>query len=80
MLKEIMENLNEGYTRAKFKKFEKSLKISKKELEADFGGRLDDPIAYELAGNLLRDEAGLKEYLLNKMGISDAQGWIADRI
>ncbi len=72
--------VSKKYSQAKFKKFAKDLKIVKQDLEADFGGRVDDSIAYEIAGNLLRDESGLKEFLAANMGITDAQGWIADRL
>ena len=80
MLKEILEEINEGYSVAKFKKFEKNLKVVKSDIEADNGGRVPDDFDWEIDGNLLGDESGLKEYMLSKMGISDAQGWIADRL
>ena len=66
-------------TKTAFDKIVKQLSFVARELEAD-GMEVDDSIAYEIAGNFMRDNKGMTEYLLKNLGVSDAQGWIADRI
>lgn len=50
-----------------------------KELGAN-GGGVDDSEAYDIAGIILSDEEGLEAGIKKHFGVTDPQGWLADRV
>ena len=45
-------------------------------LHLDFDEGIPDEAAYDMALFILDDNPGLKEYIQNKIGASDAVGWL----
>jgi len=68
---EYLEAIKTDWTKEKFAKFCKDVK-------ADIGD-VDDNMAYDIAGNLISSEPGLKEFLKKKFS-GDPQEILASRI
>jgi hypothetical protein len=45
-------------------------------LHLDFEDGIDDEQAYDMSVSIIADNPGLKEYINEKMGASDAVGWL----
>ena len=60
-------------------KLEKDLDLARKDIQADFGGRVPDDMAYELARSFVENTKGAKA-CIEKTGVTDVVGWVADRL
>ena len=73
-----VEQMAKSLTKAAVDAIIKDLKVGAQEMEAD-GFPMDDSIAFELAGNVIDDTPGLKDYITGKVGASDYVGWLANQ-
>jgi len=66
-------------TDREFKSIMKDYKNVAKDFEAD-GMEFDDSVAFEVAGNILREHPSMEAYINRNKGASDAIGWLANQL